>query len=140
MVPPLQEMLQAALRRLQKEQQKAEELEADIREQRTSCKVGGEASYGVSKVVIWARSSVLITRKPLPLVAWHGWIPETILPVLPPLCTFLGGRGVLERGHVTSSRRHWEWSTKAGSMVRKAGQLCRHSPLSGRLCVQWGNS
>uniref|UniRef100_A0A4X1SDT3 Tripartite motif containing 34 n=1 Tax=Sus scrofa TaxID=9823 RepID=A0A4X1SDT3_PIG len=33
-----QEMLQAALRRLQKEQQKAEELEADIREQRTSCK------------------------------------------------------------------------------------------------------
>uniref|UniRef100_A0A4X1SDL2 Tripartite motif containing 34 n=1 Tax=Sus scrofa TaxID=9823 RepID=A0A4X1SDL2_PIG len=37
-----QEMLQAALRRLQKEQQKAEELEADIREQRTSCKVGGE--------------------------------------------------------------------------------------------------
>ena len=90
MVPPLQEMLQAALRRLQKEQQEAEELEADIREQRTSCKVGGEASYGVSKVVIWARSSVLITRKPLPLVAWQGWMPEAVLSV-PPFVLSQGG-------------------------------------------------
>lgn len=102
MVPPLQEMLQAALRRLQKEQQKAEELEADIREQRTSCKVGGEASYGVSKVVIWARSSVLITRKPLPLVAWHGWIPETILPVPPPLY-FPWGEGGCWKGGMSQA-------------------------------------
>jgi tripartite motif-containing protein 6/22/34 len=37
-------MLQAALTRLRKEQQKAEKLEADIREERTSWKVGGNSS------------------------------------------------------------------------------------------------
>lgn len=46
MIPLLQETLQAALEKLRKEQQEAEKLEADIREQRTSWKVGGGISQG----------------------------------------------------------------------------------------------
>ena len=37
-----QKKLQTALERLRKEQQRAESLEADVREERTSWKVGGD--------------------------------------------------------------------------------------------------